>query len=885
MSVDPELRAQLRAGFAAQKKQASYNTDPRLWAKDKLGVHLWSVQKEIIESVRDNKRTTVASCHGSGKALHVNTPIPVPTKPGQPQDYTTMWHVRPGDRVLDHQGLPTRVVAVTEDHEYLSHEMWFLHTRAGKDAQASAGSTQDQNNTGQDATASVLTASTEHIWRVLTPQAQARIKTLCKRRGISEPDWSYWMHRTVKVNTRQMYDHANASLIREHMIIPAERLIITALETGAQGGSPTLSHLMARYGTVDRQGRVCLRTDAPVRAKASRNNMSLANRLQAEAITAPTGIRSGSYPQALIQAERELRDAGVKTTVARHRRGYTYTYELSVISDPSSLLCAYTPCGPHEDDMNVYDAQAIMLQAADIKNGVPPKGGWRNTNVLQPRVERVKCIQVDNDLNMYLAGRQHIPTHNSMIASVAASWWIDTHPPGTAIVVSTAPTYPQVHAILWEEIRKHHNRAKANGTPLPGSVTMADNWNLPDGILAGQGRKPKDGDQHAFQGIHRRFVLVIIDEACGVPSELWTGAEAITTNDGCRILVIGNPDDRDTDFGKSFEDPSVAHMWHRIRIPASVTPNLTGEPVPPLLNEVLVSKGWCDDALARWGADDPRYISKVLAKFPEANEASLFTPAVIATGFEPNGKHAIEPPHTLYFGVDCARYGGDLNALVCFDGYDARVIESWGGMDTVSSAMKALGLIEDEIQTYRMKWREVPNLKIRADIRVDAVGLGAGVVDTMAAKRAEIEQQLKRDGVDELPWFTVREMQGSAAPPKDMGGSIQGYGNARAYWYDQTKHLMRADAVNVQEHAKLKDELGGIRYKYKNGKLYIESKEEMRDRGVKSPDFADAFVYAVAPVYEGLPTGSTVSAEASSLERDAVEEDLLMMKENQIAPY
>jgi hypothetical protein len=56
------------------------------------------------------------------------------------------------------------------------------------------------------------------------------------------------------------------------------------------------------------------------------------------------------------------------------------------------------------------------------------------------------------------AGKSHV-------AGLAASWWIDTHPPGEAIVVSTAPTYPQVHAILWEEIRRNHRKGK-----LPGRV-------------------------------------------------------------------------------------------------------------------------------------------------------------------------------------------------------------------------------------------------------------------------------------------------------------------------------------------------------------------------------------------------------------------------------
>jgi hypothetical protein len=91
----------------------------------------------------------------------------------------------------------------------------------------------------------------------------------------------------------------------------------------------------------------------------------------------------------------------------------------------------------------------------------------------------------------------------SYVAGLAAAWWVDTHPHGEAFVVSTAPSYPQVHAILWEEIRKQHRRGK-----LPGRVLQSDEWKLDDGTLIGWGRKPSDTDEHGFQGIHRRFVLV-----------------------------------------------------------------------------------------------------------------------------------------------------------------------------------------------------------------------------------------------------------------------------------------------------------------------------------------------------------------------------------------
>lgn len=838
MAIDPALREQLRTGLAQQKRTADYARDPGLWANEKLGVHLWSKQKDICDSVRDNKRTVVASCHGSGKALTLDTPLRKPDG-----SYVTMGDVRVGDWLCDEQYRPTQVIAVTPVEERKTVRVGLVPTHA-------------QNLSERAVNVTLVTTSHEHEWAVLSPQEQSRISVICQRHGIKRPDWSYWMHRTAIAESKLL------RLTTKGQIVPAARHMQTAHSYGvnlATFGNAHIDDLFERFGGADSSGRLCLRVTAKLRPEE----------------VSRAGRKTIEPPQQIRKAREWLGQCGHKTTLTKERQGYSMVFTLSIISDPRPLLAEFVPNG-YDGGMglNVDDIQAIILNAWDEKNEIKPIGGWMVGRVVDTAPQRVKCVEVDGPSHLYLATKNDVPTHNSMIASVIAAWWVDSHPPGTAIVVSTAPTYPQVHAILWEEIRKHHNTAKDRGKPLPGTITMADNWNLPGGQLVGFGRKPKDGDRHAFQGIHRRYVLAILDEACGVPEELWTGAEAITTNEGCRILAIGNPDDRDTEFGKNYCDPATAQDWNRISIPASTTPNLTGEPVPPLLNEVLVSKAWCDERLRAWGEDDPRYISKVLAEFPEANAASLFSPVVIATAFEEAGRKLDGKPYMLQFGVDVARYGGDLNVLTMYDGVRAQVLDSWGGTDTVSSAGRVLLRVGEEVKDHEAQG---------ADIRVDAVGLGAGVVDTLAARRAELEQELAGTGLE--PWFTVREMHGSAAAPKDVGGSIQGYGNARAWWYDQLKHLMRSGHIEVVEHANLKDELGGVRYEYKNGKLYIESKEDIRKRNGKSPDYADSLVYATAPVHEGLSPGDTVSEDAHALANAELDLEAEMLRDISIAPY
>lgn len=428
---------------------------------------------------------------------------------------------------------------------------------------------------------------------------------------------------------------------------------------------------------------------------------------------------------------------------------------------------------------------------------------------------------------------------------------------------NTAPTYAQVNKILWEEIRKHHATAALGKYPMPGRVTQADEWKLNDGQIVGFGRKPAKGDRHSFHGIHRRYVLAVLDEAAGVPEEIWTGVEAITTNMGCRILAIGNPDDRNTDFGHNYLDSKTAHMWNRISIPARVTPNFTGEVVPRLLTEVLVSQDWVADRLADWGKNDPRYKSKVDALFPEESKSSLFPPAIIAGARD-------EPPapsmySILRLGVDVARFGADMTVVASYSGMTAKIEESWSGTDTVSSAYKVLEIAERLKEERKAPWVE---------IRVDAVGLGAGVVDTLNARSVLLPE----------PWFTVYEMHGSASPPAEMGGSVYGYGNARAYWFDRLRQKMRNGSLKIDdENEKISDDLCMVFYKIKNGRLFIISKEEMRTMHGRSPDLADAIAYAVAPVAEGLQQGDVISETADSVVGGL--EDALSELQNEISPY
>lgn len=394
----------------------------------------------------------------------------------------------------------------------------------------------------------------------------------------------------------------------------------------------------------------------------------------------------------------------------------------------------------------------------------------------------------------------------SFLASRIALWWIEAHPPGEAIVVSTAPTYAQVHAILWEEIRKGHRKGK-----LSGVVLKSDEWQNDAGDIVGFGRKPADTDEHGFQGIHRRYVLVIIDEACGVPKQLFTAAEAIATNADCRILAIGNPDDPNTEFGAICKPGSGYNV---IGISAFDTPNFTGEDVPDYLRNLLVAPEWVEDKRRRWGVDSPLWQSKVLGDFPQVGENTLIHPDWITAA--QNRDLAPSWPHTL--GVDVARFGSDTTVIAHRQGAHVRIVKTMSHVPTTETAGEVTKLQREH--GYPVA-------------QVDGVGVGGGVVDI-----------LRENGQP------VTDMQagGAATPEVDpkTGQTIHRYKNARAEWFWHLRTLFANGQIDIDPNDdELASQLGSLRWNLDSkGRIQIESKDEMKARGMPSPDRADALMLA-----------------------------------------
>jgi hypothetical protein len=392
-------------------------------------------------------------------------------------------------------------------------------------------------------------------------------------------------------------------------------------------------------------------------------------------------------------------------------------------------------------------------------------------------------------------------------ASAIAAWWHDVHPPGESMVVTTAPTDHQVKAILWKEISRRRREGK-----LSGRITLEGKWymgeRLVDEELCGFGRKPQDYDEDAFQGIHEKYVLVIVDEACGVPKNLFDALETLMTNEYARMLAIGNPTDPLAYFERICRPGSG---WNTIRIPVWDTPNFTGEHVPRSVAEKLVSKMWVEERRKKWGVGSPLWQARVEAVFPEITTDTLITPNMIRQAQE----RSLTGMGLGNYGFDIARFGADETVGYRNRGGVLRRVYSKHQQDTHTTSNAIHAFLNKHGANY------VPAV-------IDVVGLGAGVVDDLKAR----DLNIVAFNSSEVPFNKVR------------------FRNKRAECYWLFREMFENGLVDIDPFDdQLAAQLGSLKWRIDRwGRIFIESKEDMKRRGLPSPDRADAAMMAATGV-------------------------------------
>lgn len=423
----------------------------------------------------------------------------------------------------------------------------------------------------------------------------------------------------------------------------------------------------------------------------------------------------------------------------------------------------------------------------------------------------------------------------SWLAGRIAAWWLDVWPVGTAFVVTTAPSGPQIKAILWREIGRAYIRGRLNGR-----VNQTEWFMKVDGKeeIVAFGRKPDDYDPAAFQGIHARRVLVLIDEANGVRGPLHEAAESLIANDESKIVMIGNPDDPNGEF---FEASKPGSGWNVVGISAFDSPNFTGEHVPEAVGKQLIGKTYVEEKRRKWaphwswnedstrclppegvdGDTDPNanamWMSKILGVFPEKTEAGGLIPIAWIKAAQLNNLSDSIEGGANELGADVGG-GGDDSATCHRHGNVYRIIRSYTEPDT----MVQCGIIIDDLDKTGATC-----------VKVDKIGIGWGIVNR--------GQELRR------PFIGVNVGEGAT---EDGSASDERFLNLKMELWWNVRNLFERGMIDLDPNDDdLAAELCSIRYeRMSNGKTKISpKKKDSKGKTIQSPNRAEALMLATAP--------------------------------------
>lgn len=363
----------------------------------------------------------------------------------------------------------------------------------------------------------------------------------------------------------------------------------------------------------------------------------------------------------------------------------------------------------------------------------------------------------------------------------------------------TAPTAHQLNDVLWAELAKWFGKYKER---LP-QLALEFEWtserfymreNPSESFAVARTSRPENPE--ALQGFHSENILFLIDEASGVPEAVYQVAEGALSSENSYCLMCANPTREDGYFYESHH--KMRSRWAALHWDGELSP--------------MVSQQYIDDMRLKYGVDSPIYQVRVKGNFATATDGVI--PLSLCLSAQER-KVAVIEHAPIIWGLDVARFGDDSTALAKRKGnHQLEPTREWFGKDT----MQTVGLIKMEYD----RSDEKPDT-----INVDVIGIGAGVVD----RGREIG----------LPMVGVNVAETASAD--------QHYNRLRDELWFKGREWLEAKDCFMADDDELIGELTTAKYQVlSSGKIKVEGKDEMKRRGVSSPNRADAWLLTFAHI-------------------------------------
>lgn len=397
----------------------------------------------------------------------------------------------------------------------------------------------------------------------------------------------------------------------------------------------------------------------------------------------------------------------------------------------------------------------------------------------------------------------------STISAWIVDWIMSTRPHAKGTV--TANTSDQLSSKTWAEVAKWTKKCiTAHWFVVNtgrGAMKMYHKQHPSSWLCTAQTCREENAESFAGQHAANSTPFYLFDEASAIPEAIYKVAEGGLTDGEPHIYLFGNPTRNTGSFRECFG--KMRHRWRTRQIDSRKV---------AITNKAQI-KEWIDD----YGDDSDFVRVRVKGEFPRASSMQFIGQDVVDAARQREPIAHLDDP--LVMGVDCARFGDDMSVICIRRGRDALSVPwvTFRKVDTMQLAARVV---------------ELANQYGPDTIFVDGGGVGGGVVDRL---------NMLRQPVIEV------QFGAKADRSSQTGEGAVVYANKRAEMWGYMKDWLKGGTI--PDENQLSDDLTGLEYGYvmQEGRdaIQLESKKDMKKRGLASPDLADAlaltFAYPVQP--------------------------------------
>jgi hypothetical protein len=358
--------------------------------------------------------------------------------------------------------------------------------------------------------------------------------------------------------------------------------------------------------------------------------------------------------------------------------------------------------------------------------------------------------------------------------------------------VMTAPTAGQLFDALFVEVKYWINKLPA---PIRALFEMTSEKvtlkAAPEASFISARTSSADRPE-ALAGIHSEYVLLIVDEASAVPEPVFESAAGSMSGHSAATILIGNPTRNSGMFFRTHH--ALASEWRTYHVSCLDSPRVA----PDFVKQIADT----------YGPDSGAYRVRVLGEFALRDDDTLIPAELVDSAMSRDVTMDTKEPYV--YGLDVARFGDDRSVLCKRRGNVVTEFRVWQGLDL----MQLTGAIVNEAKV------DTP-----AEICVDSIGLGSGVAD-----------RLRELG------YTVRDVNVSESSAMNPTAA-----KLRDELWLSVKEWLNARACKLPKLPELRQELVAPTYTFtSSGKVKVEGKQEMKRRGMRSPDLADSLCISFA---------------------------------------